>query len=161
MNTLTILDFPVKIDAEGRYCLNDLHKASGGEDRHRPVRFTRSEKFAELLTELEDQIPGINPVKIKRGRGVTGTYVVKELVYAYAMWLSPTFHLKVIRAYDALQKQGVAIADHAAEDILQDPLKYYRRVLDQACELKSKHEALANLSSSNLKTFPSLRRVGL
>lgn len=114
----------IKQDALGRYCLNDLHKASGGDPKNQPAHFFALDSTKALVEELKQSRDSeIDPVQAVRGGKTPGTYVVKELVYAYAMWISATFQLKVIRAFDTLQTQGVAVADHAAEDLLKNPLK--------------------------------------
>lgn len=91
------------MDAEGRYSLNDLHKASGKEDKHQPAFFMRRNETIELIKEIFNSANMQNkiPVDSKKGR-YGGTYVCKEMVYSYAMWISAAFALKVIRAYDAL-----------------------------------------------------------
>lgn len=99
---LIISSISIHQDAEGRYSLNDLHKAAGSEDKHKPAFWLRSEQTNELVEEiLKVQICTFNPVDTKKGR-YGGTYVCKELVYSYAMWISAAFSLKVIRAYDDL-----------------------------------------------------------
>ncbi|OWY38529.1 DNA-binding protein [Xenophilus sp. AP218F] len=131
-NVIQIERIEIKQDAEGRYCLNDLHKVAGGEERHAPWRFLRLDTTVELLTELQSTTSGgLEPVVTRAGR-YGGTFVCKELVYAYAMWISPAFHLKVIRAFDRLNTKGVAVAEHAAADLRQNPLKYMRELLEQA-----------------------------
>lgn len=110
---LVLGEFTIRQDEDGRYSLADLHKASGALKKHQPSNFLRVEQTQELIIEIEqgsdmrsgDENDSSNmrsAVKVINGGNNRGTYVVKELVYAYAMWISAKFHLIVIRAYDAL-----------------------------------------------------------
>lgn len=91
---LVITDVSVREDADGLFCLNDLHRASGGLDRHKPGNWLQNRQTVELVEQIE--IAGIPAIQSKQG---LGTFVCEDLVYAYAMWISAAFHLKVIRAY--------------------------------------------------------------
>lgn len=112
MNPLMIANTQIRCDPAGRYCLNDLHQASGAEGRHKPGNWLMLAKTKELIQEIESQ-QGVLEIQqapvatINDGFG-NGTYAIKELVYAYAMWISAAFHLHVIRAYDALVQQRTA-----------------------------------------------------
>lgn len=117
MNNLVVSDITIGL-TDGLYSLNDLHKASGGEDRHKPTNFLRLESTAELVGVLTAELDGDAQKRaseqnqafisdkvvrvVKGGVGQQGTFVCKELVYAYAMWISPAFNLRVIRAFDVL-----------------------------------------------------------
>ncbi|EBU9233327.1 DNA-binding protein [Salmonella enterica subsp. enterica serovar Ituri] len=122
-NQITISDITIHRDSKGRYSINDLHKAAGNERRHEPSLWLGLLQTKELIEEILNTeipvfkngeesntgIPVINPpVASKKGR-YGGTYVCKELVYAYAMWISAAFALKVIRAYDSLVSGNVEV----------------------------------------------------
>lgn len=109
---LVIGSFSIRQDEDGRYCLNDLHKASGGDKKHQPAYFVRNQQTKDLIEIIESENDDLQICRSKqavnsiRGKGLEqGTYVVKELVYSYAMWISAKFHLMVIRAYDSLVMQ--------------------------------------------------------
>ncbi|MFD2177836.1 KilA-N domain-containing protein [Veronia pacifica] len=104
MQTLVIESTRIRTH-QGLYCLNDLHKVSGAEKKHQPALYFQNQQTKDLIVEIESQSDQGNPrsVMTKRGGNFQGTWVCKELVYAYAMWISAKFHLQVIRAFDSLQ----------------------------------------------------------
>ena len=52
MHTLTIGDTTIHRDINLRFCINDLHKASGGENRHRPSLWLKLKGTQEFIEEL-------------------------------------------------------------------------------------------------------------
>ncbi|WP_323842968.1 KilA-N domain-containing protein [Moraxella sp. Pampa] len=88
----------------GFFSLTDLHKSSGGADKHKPSNFMRNDETKELIAELEkENTVAYHTVQGKQG----GTYACRELVYRYAMWISPKFSLMVIRAFDAMNTGAI------------------------------------------------------
>lgn len=106
MTNLTILNNSIR-SYENLFSLNDLHKASGGADKHSPFRFMRNEQTKDLISEINSQTPNLVASKIIRGGSdltVRGYWVCEELVLSYAMWISPQFHLVVLRAFLAMHR---------------------------------------------------------
>lgn len=101
--TFTIAETVINM-VDGLYSLNDLHKASGNIEKHRPAFFIRNQEVTELAEEIM-QCANLHSDQVIRkinGGHNRGTYACKEIVYRYAMWISPKFALTVIRAFDAM-----------------------------------------------------------
>lgn len=130
MTALTILTTEIR-QLDGLYSLNDLHKAAGGKEKHAPTNFMRLDQTQALIDEICSADMQIIPVNKITGRGKQqGTYVCRELVYAYAMWINAKFHLQVIRAFDA---------QHAPTDRSEYLAEVRREFRKQFDELRKKY----------------------
>lgn len=100
---ITILDHAINM-IDGLYSLNDMHRASGSDKKHQPAFFMRNQETKDLIKEVEatDNIKAVKRVQGGNDKSKQGTYVCKDLVYRYAMWISPKFALLVIRTFDKL-----------------------------------------------------------
>lgn len=141
--TLTIASTKIRQDGEGRFCLNDCYKASGSAKAKQPANFMRLDTTQALVQEIVENsrssdvrnastdtgIP-VSPISVKKGGLNQGTYVCKELVYAYAMWISPAFHLHVIRAFDDLMQGKIPCSSRNVDTTL--PLRRARLAFSAA-----------------------------
>lgn len=105
MSNLAILNTSIRTH-ESLFSLNDIHKASGGAEKHRPSLFIRLDTTQDLISEIQKEVKSTDLIfKTTGGRGLRGTYACEELVLSYAMWISPKFHLVVLRAFLAMHRK--------------------------------------------------------
>jgi hypothetical protein len=117
MHPLIISNTAVRQDAEGRFCLNDLHRAAvqngKATESHRPGSFMRLPSTKALILAAQKRCTNtcISQVSTVRGGPVAarGTFVSKPLVYAYAMWIDADFNLDVIEAFDSMQVNAMSL----------------------------------------------------
>lgn len=137
--TLAIGDITVR-QHNGLFSLNDLHKASGGNPSQRPGNFLQIDQTKALVAEIETA--GIPAVSTKEGRN-GGTYACRELVIAYAAWISAAFHLKVIRVFLAVTAPQPMPYTVQPSDTLSEP----------------QQTALRELLESNVKRLPQEKQA--
>lgn len=127
IETKMIAKVKVKIN-NGMFCINDLHKAGGGEKRHSPSYFLSSAQIKGLAQEVTETtgIPAISKSPGRRG----GTFLHKHLVYAYAMWINPKFHMEIIEYFDANAKAEAKITNgiNALDAIAENVSKEFDRI---------------------------------
>ena len=114
--TIHIAGLTIEQSSNGLYSINDLHKASGGMKKHRPENWYRLQATINLISFLESQAQNQGNGKVIEtvsGKDIgsqeknqcipigdiQGTFVCRELVVAYATWISPQFFAHVIRTF--------------------------------------------------------------
>lgn len=150
MSNLTILSKEIR-QFDDLYCLNDLHKASGGERKHAPSRFVRNEQTQGLIAQI-DQNPNLgSAVKVVNGGRNQGTYACKQVVLAYGMWISSELYLAVINAFLEKQEQ---------KNQLPTPIKtltpaQQRHIQERVAEIVNSDEFLHTYQSlySKIKSY--------
>lgn len=138
----------IRQDQHGRYCLNDLHKASGGEQKNQPRYFLENKQTQELVQALTDSGIPLSPIEVIRGGLDQGTYVVKQIVYAYAMWISAAFNLKVINTFDAVVTQKHIPDLNNPAQLRELLLGYAEQNIQLAAENKTLSAAIENITAT-------------
>ena len=148
-NSLIIAGIVIRQDADGRVCLNDCHRASGGDPNKRPQMWLRNDQAKSLIKEIIDAQICASPVSIIKGGLEQGTYAVKELVYAYAMWISPAFHIHVIQAYNDLINHQTYCPNFLIPKTYSEALRLAADQAETIKKLEIKGDAFDRISKSD------------
>jgi len=109
MNKIEIAGIEIHSHPENnqRFNVKNLWQANGAKKAKQSSDWLRLEGTKELIKHSSmDGILGAFESQVliltTGDKSLHGTYMTKELCYAYAMWLSPKFYFLVVRTFDSL-----------------------------------------------------------
>ncbi len=160
MGNMIVDNSPIRINPEGMYSLNDLHKvamtAGKATESHKPSEFMRNAEviaFVEAV-ELEAGIPASKTVK---GRGITGTYAVELVAMKYAGWIDPTYEVQVYKAVQALKRgdldKAVDLSGSKAARSSLDDMRHAKAVDMQLANVERFRQLFPNLGERANQAF--------
>jgi len=145
-----IIQFPsiagveITTDAEGRFNLNALHRASGGEKKNGPTYWLALDSTLKLIDEMKGKNTEI-PVFTAKGRN-GGTFAAEQLAVAYANWISPAFYLQVIDTFLAYKKGTL---QPAVPQTLPEALRLAAEAMEARDKLIPKAEAYDRIATTD------------
>ena len=114
LTTINLYGIEVRIDSEGRYCLNDLHKAAVANEKatanHAPAQFLRNASVKAFTQRLSDVQNCTSVVSIRGGKN-QGTYGHDLVVARYAAWIDVDFEIDVYETFQQAKRQQAMAAE--------------------------------------------------
>lgn len=98
----------VRVDADGRYCLNDLHRAAMANGKatesQRPGEFLKTGQIKRFVDRLSDAKKIASVVSVRGGKR-QGTYGHELVVSRYAAWIDVDFEIEVYETFQQAKRQ--------------------------------------------------------
>ncbi|MCH7421319.1 phage antirepressor KilAC domain-containing protein [Shewanella sp. MM_2022_3] len=156
----SIAGVEITTDDQGRFNLNALHRASGGETTKRPSIWLTNKQAQELVEELSQNSGlGHKLINSVKGGSTPGTFAHELLAVSYAGWISPSFQLKVNQVFLDYRSGKLQPVTIDPMDALRDPaimrsllLGYSEKVLELEDQLKvtqPKADALDRIATAD------------
>lgn len=103
--SLAVFETEVHLDADGRFSLNDIHKAAMAQGlatkSQRPGNFLKNKDVQAFVAEVEASATGIAPLKTVNGGKNAGSYAVRLIALRYSAWLDKRVEAEVFQVFDA------------------------------------------------------------
>ena len=155
-----VVGMEIPLDEFGRYNLNVLHKASGGDKKNGPAYWLALDSTKDLIGELDKQTTEITVVKSAGRYG--GTFAHELLAVEYAGWISSAFRLQVNQAFIDYRsgKTQIDLSNMPSLEHLEGRFEELRNIVardeQQEAELPTTCSLIMN---ARKKTKPARRKM--